>query len=407
MKINKPRRRSFSIIFIVVLIILVLCATYFFYSVKATLPTASLKLSYPKSLTQKVADPVWPEYGSGAVGAIGFDGVLTKHGNQSPRPIASITKVITALLVLQAKPLNDGENGPNIELTQADLDIYNRELSLGAAVQPVNVGSSMTERQALEAMLLPSAANYSVTLAIWAYGSIDNYLDAVNVWLTKNNLKETTIVDTSGLASEDVSSPSDLVEIGKLALANPTLASIVATKQITISDLGTISNTNRLLGQSGVNGIKTGTTSEAGSCLLFSSVISVGNKNVTIVGDILGGENRGQEDADVIKLIGSLGSAFHFVKLASRNQQFGVYKTDWGQTAKLISDKDVDTIVWSNTDVSLNVKADKFTFANSGDQKGTLVINIGNKVINQPLIVDSSITDPGTLWRLTHYRWNK
>lgn len=403
MIVQTQRRHNISVIFIISLIIMAFFGAYVIYSINSVLPTASLKLTYSKSLTQSVADPAWPNYGSGAMGAIGFDGILTQHGDQSPRPIASITKVITALLVLQAKPLNDGEDGPTIELTQSDLNIYNQELASGAAVQPVNVGSSMTERQALETMLLPSAANYSVTLAIWAYGSLDAYLSAVNTWLANNNLSQTTIVDTSGLASEDVSSPSNLVEIGKLALANPALASIVATKHVTISDLGTISNTNRLLGQSGVNGIKTGTTLEAGSCLLFSSVISVGTKNVTIVGSILGGDNRAQEDADVVKLINSVGPAFHSVRLASRNQQFGIYKTVWGQTSKLISNQDVDTIVWSNTPVSFDVQTDKFRFANSGDSKGTLVINIGDKFIRQPLIVDTSITDPGILWRLTHF----
>lgn len=254
--------------------------------------------------------PVWPDYGSGAVGAIGFDGVLAKYGDQSTRPIASLTKIITALLVLQAKPLKAGEEGPDIQFTQSDLDIYYQEIADDAAVKPVTVGGSMTERQALETMILPSAANYSITLANWAYGSVDMYLKAANSWLANHNLTKTKVVDTSGLLPGSVSSPSDLITIGKLALSNPTLASIVAMKQADVPDVGTISNGNGLLGKIGINGIKTGVTSEAGACILFSSVVTVGTKRVTIVGDLLGADNRGQQNSDVVKLLDSIQPAF-------------------------------------------------------------------------------------------------
>jgi D-alanyl-D-alanine carboxypeptidase (penicillin-binding protein 5/6) len=257
-----------------------------------------------------VLKPIWPAYGSGAVGATGYDGVLAKYGDQSARPIASLTKIITALLVLQKKPLDGESNGPDIVFTQSDQDIYNQEVAAGAAVKPVSVGGSMTERQALETMLLPSAANYSITLANWAYGSMNAYLNAANAWLANHNLAQTRVVDTSGLLPGSVSSPSDLITIGKLALANPTLASIVAMKQATVPDVGTITNGNSLLGKDGINGIKTGTTSEAGATILFSSVVTVGNKQVTIVGDLLGAGDRGQQNSDVVKLLDSIRPAF-------------------------------------------------------------------------------------------------
>jgi D-alanyl-D-alanine carboxypeptidase (penicillin-binding protein 5/6) len=394
--------RAIRCVIIISLIIIAFVGLCIAYSSKIELPTASPELVTLKSLTQSAANPVWPDYGSGAVGAIGFDGVLTQHGDQSARPIASLTKIITALLVLQAKPLNDGEDGPNIELTQADLEIYNQSVADGAAVEPIYVGSSMTERQALETMLLPSAANYSVTLAIWAYGSVNAYLSATDAWLASHDLTQTNIVDTSGLSSDDVSSPSDLVEIGKLALANPSLASIVTMKQATIPDVGTISNTNGLLGTVGINGIKTGSTSAAGACLLFSSIITVGPKKVTIVGTILGGDDRGQENSDIVKLIKSIELAFHDVKLTSINQQYASYTTAWGQTSKLVTLQDTDAIVWSDTPILIKVKADKISLANSGERKGTVAISIGNKVIQQPLIFSNSITEPNILWRLIH-----
>jgi D-alanyl-D-alanine carboxypeptidase (penicillin-binding protein 5/6) len=311
-KPSKPNHKF--LIFIICLAVLIIAFGAYFEYGKAVLPSTASKQVKSKVSIQLTAKPVWPGYGSGAVGAVGSDEVLAKYGDQSARPIASLAKIITALLVLQRKPIDGKADGPDIEFTQSDQDIYNQEVAAGAAVKPVSVGSSMTERQALETMLLPSAANYSITLAVWAYGSVDAYLSATNAWLASHNLNQSKVVDTSGLLPGDVSSPSDLITIGKLALANPALASIVAMKQADVPGVGTITNGNSLLGEDGINGIKTGTTSEAGATILFSSVMTVGTKQVTIVGDLLGADNRGQQNSDVIKLLGSIKPAFRSIK---------------------------------------------------------------------------------------------
>jgi D-alanyl-D-alanine carboxypeptidase (penicillin-binding protein 5/6) len=313
MRYKSPKPRHKHHFFTKFLIILIL-AVGLYVAYKIVIPTSPAKKSVASSLIRPVLKPIWPAYGSGAVGAIGYDGVLAKYGDQSARPIASLAKIITALVVLQKKPLKAGEDGPDIQFTQSDLDIYNQEVAADAAVKPVAVGGSMTERQAIETMLLPSAANYAIMLANWAYGSMDAYLSAANSWLAGHDLSKTKVVDTSGLLPGSVSSPSDLIMIGKLALANPTLESIVAMKQATVPDVGTITNGNSLLGKDGINGIKTGTTSEAGATILFSSVVTVGNKKVTIIGDLLGADNRGQQNSDVIRLLDSILPAFRSMK---------------------------------------------------------------------------------------------
>ena len=64
-------------------------------------------------LPGEVAVPVWPGYGASAIGAVGFPGVLAASGSDQALPMASITKIVTALTVLQAKPLAVGEAGPD------------------------------------------------------------------------------------------------------------------------------------------------------------------------------------------------------------------------------------------------------------------------------------------------------
>jgi len=368
----------------------------------ASIPTITAKIVSQKTLTQAAVTPVWPDYGSGAIGAVGYDGVLAQYGDKSARPMASITKIVTALVVLDKKPLNGKADGPEIKLTQVDQDIYNKALAAGAAVKPVAVGGSMSERQMLEAMLLPSAANYSETLAVWAYGSVDNYLTAAKVWLKKQNLTTIELVDTSGLLSGNVSSSADLLKLGKLALNNSALASIVNLKQVNITDLGTINNSNYLLGALGINGIKTGTTSEAGACMLFSSEIKVGGEKVTIVGVLLGADGRDQQNSDVKNLLKSVQTGFRSVKVLKQGQALANYQTAWGQSARLVSARDVNVVSWSDKPVTLKIKAGKFTVAKGGQQEGVVEITTSGKTTQQPLVLDSAITKPNLLWRLTH-----
>ena len=73
-----------------------------------------------------VSTPVFPDYGASAVGAVGFDGVLAAGGTAAPLPIASISKLITALVVLDAKPLTGTDPGPTLTFSKADHDLYDQ-----------------------------------------------------------------------------------------------------------------------------------------------------------------------------------------------------------------------------------------------------------------------------------------
>ena len=357
------------------------------YGLRALTPTVFPQLDYISSLSQTAVEPIWPDYGSGAVGVVGSDNILTQHGNQSARPIASITKAITALVVLSSHPLNNDEEGPNIVFTEADVEIYNKAVVADAAVQPVKVGDYVSERQAIEIMMLPSACNYAETLAIWAYGSTSSYLTAANRWLSKNGLSQTKVVDASGLAPGNVSTPSDLIKLGSLVLGSPSLASIVATKQTSLKIVGDLINGNRLLGELGVNGIKTGFTDEAGACLLFSSVIKVGDEKEVIVGVLLGGTTSAEVATDVAALLNSVMDGFRSVKLISKGQKFGSYSTYWGQKANLVASQDFTTAVWSDTPISIRVNSGGLLTLRDGEEAGTVDIDIDGKIYSQTLLV--------------------
>jgi D-alanyl-D-alanine carboxypeptidase (penicillin-binding protein 5/6) len=356
----------------------------------------------PAALTQAAVTPTWPSGGAGAIGAVGYDGVLASSGDQSSVPIASITKMVTSLVILQDKPLAAGEAGPKITFTDADVDIYYDAVAENGSVAPVVSGMVLTQREAFETMLLPSANNYSVSLAVWAFGSVDAYLDAAADYLAENGLTGTTVADTSGLSAESVSSPADLVAIGKLVMNDPVLADIVAKPTASIPPVGTVVNTNKLLGIDGVDGIKTGTTDEAGACLLFAVDVPVGQSAVTVVGVVLGGQTHPQLNQTILTLIDSVTPGFRQVDLVEEGAAFGTYTTPWGQSGRAVADTAATAVVWSDTPISTTVDLDPVDLGDQGDTVGTVDVTVGGDTVTVPLVLDSDITDPGPLWRWTH-----
>lgn len=368
----------------------------------APLPATAAAVSEPAALTQAVAEPSWPDFGQSAIGAVGFDGVLASSGDHGPVPIASITKMITAMVVLEVKPLGAGEAGPTITFTDADVDLYYDTIAENGSSAPVVAGMQLTEREALEAMLLPSANNYAASLAVWAYGSVDSYLAAAAAWITAHGLTGTTVVDTSGLSAGSQSTLTDLVEIGKLVVATPALAEIVAMPQANLPTIGTVKNTNKLLGDFGVDGIKTGTTDEAGACLLFSADFTVGTQTVTLIGVMLGGDTHPALNEAIGTLITSVKSGFHEVALTTAGTAYAEYTSVWGQKASAVAATDASALVWSDTPITVTARAEPVRVAAAGSSVGSLEFTLGTRTIEVPLILKGKLTDPGAGWRLSN-----
>lgn len=347
----------------------------------------NIKLDYQKTISKSVVNPIWPDYGSGRVEVVGFSENVIYHGSQTARPIASITKVITALVVLDKKPLDGPDDeGSMIYLSDADQKIYNTAVANDLAVKPLSANGKISEKQAMQIMLMASAANYAETLAVWAYGSVDEYIIAANDWLKANNLLDTKVVDTTGLDNRDISTPSDLIKLGKLALKNRAVSSIVSTKEVEIDGVGKIGAGNRVLGKLGVNGIKTGFTGDAGACLLFSSTIKVGGQNIEMIGNLLGGEDSATVASDVEKLLKSIQSAIRYTKIISKNQEFGTVSNIIGQKSKIIATGDVSAVVWSNVPIKQDVKIDNSFLPRVGEKAGIIESTINGKIFKTDLI---------------------
>ena len=344
----------------------------------------------------------WPALGASAVGAIDYPGVLGTGGAATAAPIASITKVVTALVVLDAQPLQIGDSGPDIEFTAKDVAIREKYRAINGKVEPVSAGTSLSQRQVMDVMLVESANNYAESLAVWAYGSLDEFLDAADAWLARNNLASTSIVEPTGMSPSNVSTASDLVALGKIALADPVVSAIVGTKVETVPVVGEITNSNDLLGVAGVRGIKTGTLDEAGACLLFAADYLVGGETVTIVGAVLGGVDHKTINAQVRTLLEDVEQSFHEVTLTTTGEVFASYTTAWGETVDLVAAEDASVVVWADTPVSFTMTAQDVGLGAKGDDVGEATYTVGDETFTVPLELGASITDPGPFWRLTN-----
>jgi len=165
----------------------------------------------------------WPNRGSGAVGVQSL-GFIASSGNEQAIPAASVTKVMTALIVLEEKHLLKGQPGPTITLTDADVQSYQADFANKESVVEVRAGEQLTELQALQGMLIPSANNLAETLARWDAGSIDAFVAKMNKRAAELNMTHTKFADTSGANPGSVSTPSDLVLLGVTAMKQEAFA---------------------------------------------------------------------------------------------------------------------------------------------------------------------------------------
>lgn len=367
----------------------------------APIPAAQPAVTDPEPVAAAPQALSLPGFGTYAVGAVGFDGLLAAGNEQAPMATASITKVITALVVLEEHPIAAGEGGPEISYTEADVDIYWDMIAQNGSVAPVRAGTTLSLRESLEAMLLPSGNNYAISIANWAFGSVDGFLDRARTWLDAHGLVNTRIADSSGLSLENVSTAAELVQLGELALEDPVLAEIVATQSVDVPELGTLKNGNKLLGTHGVDGIKTGTTDDAAN-LLFSADYAVGSSTVTVVGVLLGGATHAVLNDAIAALLDSIAPGFHEVAPLEANEALAEYETPWGESARARTTSGASVVVWNDTPVDVEVHANAVTLANRGDEVGTAVVRAGSQEITVPLVLDASLTDPGAWWRLAN-----
>ena len=190
-----------------------------------------------------------------------------------PRPMGSITKVMTALVVLRA-----GDLSREIKVTRGAIRYVRKR---GASSAGLIAGDVLTARQLMEAMLLPSGCDAAYLLAT-AYGpGRRTFVRKMNAMAMTMGLTSTHFTSFDGMPypteHSTYSTPADLVGLGEQAMRNPLFRRIVAQRSYHLAATALHHRykwytTDGLLGSyRGVIGIKTGDTNAAGDCFLFEA----------------------------------------------------------------------------------------------------------------------------------------
>ena len=246
-----------------------------------------------------VPSDVWPDAGQAAFTETG-QSQIHAGPDQHPAPIASVAKVMTAYVVLRDHPLPAGEDGPTLTLTDDDVADTDLRRGRGESVVSIAAGEELTERQALLALLLPSANNIAPVLARWDAGSVAGFVDRMNATARSLGMTHTRYTDPSGFDDATVSTAADQVRIVLAAMRLPAFAGIVATPSAWLPVAGIVHTTDGLLGHDGFVGVKTGSDDAAGGCFAFRAIRRIDGRETAITGVVLGQPGEDQIGAGLM-----------------------------------------------------------------------------------------------------------
>jgi serine-type D-Ala-D-Ala carboxypeptidase (penicillin-binding protein 5/6) len=195
-----------------------------------------------------------------------FDRVLGEQDPDTPRPMASTTKIMTALVALQYGDLDE-----NVTVSELAADVGEAE----AGLVP---GEVLTLRELLSAMLVRSANDAAIAVAEGVAGNIETFVDLMNEKARELGLENTHFANPHGLdATGHFTTARDLLTMARVAMENPVFATLVRTQTIRLPDTPDgsqriLHTTNELLGSyEGSIGVKTGYTDAAGHVLVAAA----------------------------------------------------------------------------------------------------------------------------------------
>jgi len=201
--------------------------------------------------------------------------LLEKNANMVV-PIASLTKLMTAMVVLDAKPDMDAE----INIDQIDVDTLKHSRSR------VPVGATISRHDVLQLALMSSDNRAAASLARTYQGGPKAFSAAVNAKIKALGMTHTVLEEPTGLSPNNLSTAADMIKMAEAAANYPDIRRITTSTRDTVKINGReveYHNTNRLVGAKGwdIGLSKTGYTNEAGRCLIMR--IKTAGKNATLV----------------------------------------------------------------------------------------------------------------------------
>ncbi|WP_432047305.1 D-alanyl-D-alanine carboxypeptidase family protein [Streptomyces asiaticus] len=374
------------------------------------LPDPSLELTSDASYRfggEALSMP-WPDQGQSAAEVEGV-GSLGTSGEQKPVPIASVTKVMTAYVVLKDHPLKGDAEGPKIKI---DAQAAEEAKSADESRAEVKEGQSFTQHQLLQLLLINSSNNIARLLARWDAGSLDAFVKKMNDAADSLGMKHTTYTDPSGLKESTKSTAADQLKLAKAAMQSDAFRAVVATPNTDIPGLDDrIYNNNNLLVKPGVIGIKTGSSTPAGGALMWGAVRTIDGKKQRILGVVL--EQRATTTLDAslqlaqtnsYKLITAAQDALTSATVIKKGDVVGQVDDGLGGTTPVVATKDLKAVGWSGLTVDIKIGDGGKTVphsAKAGTVVGEVTVGTGPGQLKAPVALQSDLSEPSFGAKLT------
>jgi D-alanyl-D-alanine carboxypeptidase (penicillin-binding protein 5/6) len=365
---------------------------------------AAATTTAPAAVAGRPPSLPWPAKGEAAVGTAEL-GLLGVSPGEQPKPMASVAKLMTALVVLQDKPLAVDNPGPAITIDSADVADFQARQAGGESVLKVSAGEQLSELDALQGLLIPSGNNIAAVLAKWDAGSVDAMVKKMNARAVALGLAHTSFADTAGVSAQTTSNPRDLFRLGMEAMKHPVIARVVGEVQANLPVAGVVYNVDYILGQDGIIGIKTGSGPDFGANFVFASTQTAGTQAYNIYGAVMAASTLDEAFKATKALIDAVRAAVRVDKIVAVNDAVASYQAPWGSRADIRAAKDWTALTWPGMRIKRTATVVAVTApVEPGRQVGRLQVSVGGQATSIPLLTTSTLPGPGRRWRLTRVR---
>lgn len=324
--------------------------------------------------------------------------VLYEKNGYKQTKMASTTKIMTSIIVLENANLND------------TVTVSKKAAGTGGSRLGLKTNDKITVNDLLMGLMLESGNDAAVTLAEYVGGSIQGFANLMNKKAAELGLKNTNFVVPHGLDNEDhYTIALELAKITDYALKIEKFRNIVETKAYNVTINGyskAIENTNELLGNLyGVYGVKTGFTNGAGRCL----VTACKRDNLDIITVVLGADTKKIRTTDSIKLIEYIHKNYKVIDIEKivnekfnewrdiNERRISVNKGVYTNVTMRLKGLEYTKMAVKNTEVdNINVDVNCLYFleapVEANKKIGTLKVKIGNETIQiVDIVVETEI----------------
>ena len=310
------------------------------------------------------------------------------------RSMASTTKMMTGLLSVEGAALDD-------VLTAAPYTPGPAETQIG-----LRAGEKMTVRDLVRALMLASANDAAVTLAVGISGSVPSFVDEMNARAKELGLRDTTYSNPVGLdQGTNRSSARDLVKLAIELRGEQFLRRTVDMPRASLtsgSRRRTVINRNTLVRTvDEVDGVKTGRTNQAGYVLVGSAT----RNGVTVVSAVLGAASEAARDQDTLALLRYGLRQYRRTTLVKRNATLARADLKYReQQVRLIAGRGLQRVLKRDQRASVRVvgaPAELDGPLTAGSRVGTVEARVGDEVVGRvPLVTATAVEEAGLSTRL-------